>query len=90
MISSALIAMSLFITSVIVLWSEHNYEDFLAEMIVNWVAAVVVLFFWLMLFFLFLFHVYLICVGTTTYLYFKERKEKQQAQMDNSKEQSEQ
>jgi membrane protein implicated in regulation of membrane protease activity len=56
------------------LWKEGNYLNFIGEMVVLWISAIVILIFTFLVLYLIGFHIYLYCICMTTYDFLKRKK----------------
>lgn len=74
MVALTFLSMAAYITSIALLWAEHGYQQFLAEMGVVWATGLIVLLFAILILNLILLHVYLNYLGLTTYQFIMKQK----------------
>jgi hypothetical protein len=67
----------IYLTSVLLLWTENNWNNFIASMIAVWIVFAAVLVFSILLLGLIILHFYLIYHNITTYEYMVSRKNAQ-------------
>jgi len=74
MIYAALVHLLLFVLSLVILWAEGTWMDYLGEMIFNWIMGVVIGIFMVLLTGLVSLHMFLIYKDITTFEYIMLKK----------------
>lgn len=74
LLAATLSSLAIYISSVVVLWTQNDYHNYIAEMGVVWASGIIVIVVTLLVLNLTVLHIFLWVIGMTTYEYITQDK----------------